>query len=220
MNLNLRIVETYWEFASDDPTALVRELEPHLFDLGGSAEARTFDYPHGERVAGRDHNARSVLVRLRPGVNLRVYAKTTGRIRFEIAHDLQKLSAARYMQHTGSSDTDLFEWLNTLAADAAAEVNATLEFVERRTFFPPNSLQPYNLVRRISEALADRATAEAALSLIVNNRAIRLGAGDPLRPMVEALVRHEVLTRQDRATFVVTPLFRRAVAELRGQARS
>jgi hypothetical protein len=218
-NLNLRLVETYWEFAARDPTALVMELEVPLFELGGSAEARTFDYEHGERIAGRHHNARSVQVRLKPGVSLRVYAKTTGRVRFEITHDLQKLAPARYVLHTGTNDADLFGWLDTLAADAACEVNAALEHIEGHTFFPPNSLRPYNLIRRIGEALPDGAAVDAALSLIVNNRAIRLAPGDPLRPMVKALVRYEVLVPRDRSTFVIAPLFREAVMEMRGQRR-
>ncbi|WP_340647020.1 hypothetical protein [Phenylobacterium sp.] len=217
-NLNLRTLETYWEFASDDPTALVMELEPNLLGLGASAEARTFDYPHGERVTGRVHNARSVTVRLRPGVKLRVYAKTTGRIRFEIAHDLRKLTSTQFLLHTRSSDADLFGLLDTLARRAADEVNAVLESLDKLTFFPPNSLRPYNLVRRISEALSDGAAADAALSLIVNNRAIRLAPGDPLRQMVKALERYEVLVKQSHATFVVAPLFRQAVAQLRGHA--
>lgn len=220
MNLNLRIVETYWEFASVDPTALVRELEPHLLELGSEAQARSFDYEHGERVSGRNHNARFVRVRLRPGVHLRVYAKTTGRIRFEIAHDLQGLAPARYIAHSRLDDAGLFERFAMLAADAAGEVNAVLERLDRLTFFPPGSLRPYHLVRRISEALPDRTAADAALSLIINNRAIRLAPGDPLRPVVEALRRLEVLVRSDRTTFVVAPLFRQAVAELRGQARA
>lgn len=220
-NLNLRTVETYWEFASDDPTALVKELEPHVLEIGGSAEARTFDYEHGERVTGRERNARSVVARLRPGTRLKLYAKTTGRVRFEIAHDLTKLTSNHRVAHTGSSDADLLGWLERLAAQAAVDVNAVLERLERLTFFPPNSLPPYNLVMRISEALPDRAAAEAALSLIVNNGAIRLAPGDPLRPMAEALERYAVLVRTERTTtFVVAPIFRQAVAELRGQVRS
>lgn len=198
----------------------MRELEPHLFQIGSEAEARSFDYEHGERVAGRNQNARFVRVRLRPGVQLRVYAKTTGRIRFEIAHDLPKLSRASYIPHTGSEDADLFQWLEMLSSRAADDVNGVLEELERLTFFPAGSLPPYNLIKRVGEAVPDPMKFDAALSLLVNNGVLVVGPRDPLRSVADALVRSEVLVQRARGRFLVAPLFRRAVMELRGERRT
>lgn len=217
--LNLITSETYWEFSAADPTALVVELQPHLFELGDRPEARTFDYPFGLRTVGIEHNARSVRVRLAAGIKLKVYAKTTGRVRFEIEHDLQERTPARLGRHTSTDLTDLPNWLDALAEDAAEHLNEVLQYLEERTFFPAGSLPSYNLVRRVGDAAPDRIMAEAALSLLINNGVFRLGPRDPLRPTVQALVRSEVLLKRGRSAFVVAPNFRRAVAELRGERR-
>lgn len=214
-HLNLRSVETYWEFADPDPIALVKALEPHLFQVGSKAEARSFDYAHGERVSGRDQSARFVRVRLRAGVQLRVYAKTTGRVRFEIRHELPKMTGKHYIPHTASDDADFFRWLDILASKAADEVNSVLGYLERVGFSPAGSLPPYNLIRRVAEAVPDRLQFDAALSLLINDGVMVVGPLSPLREMARALVRSEVLVRQGRNRFVVAPLFRQAVAELR-----
>lgn len=212
-HLSLKAVESYWEFASDDPTGLVAGLEPILFQLGREATARTFDYPEGLRIAARHHNAKSVLVRLRPGVSLRVYAKTTGRTRFEVVHELTKSASILRGGHQSSDWGMLPVWLQRLASRAADDLNSALEEIEKLSFEPADSAQSYALVRRLIAACVGDHMADAMLSLLVNNRVIRIGVRDPLRAPAQALVTSGVLEKV-RERYTIAPHYRRAVGEL------
>lgn len=230
--LNLRSAETYWEFAAEDPIALVREMEPVLTALGIEASVREFaTYPDG--LAQREFvgNSLSIRVLLSTGVMLRVYAKTTRRIRFEVHHNLRDCASVLGGAHTTTARWGrearghhaLLDWLATLEVDAANRLNGVLEVLERQQGRPASSLRPYNLVHRVIRACPDDRTAENVLSLLVNTGAVRVLPHDPLRPVVELLVQSQVLERlggtRNPTRYVLTPQFRLAVAELRGARR-
>lgn len=209
-------VETYWEMGSDDPTALVAELEPVLFQLGIEANTRFFPPSDARPTREASHNARQVTVRLRNGVWLKCYAKTTKRVRFEIVHDV-KLN--RTLLNGGRNSThleDLWGWLEMLRSAAADDLNSVLEVIERRTIAPADSAPTYALIRRVMSATRDDQEADALLSLIVHQRVVRLGVSDPLRVPVMALMAQGVLKRSAsrRGGFYVDPTFSRAASEL------
>lgn len=223
-DLNLRTVETYWEFRTPDPTALVCEMEPTLTALGIEASVRSFSYPDGLSQVEFTGNSRSVTLLLGAGILMRVYAKTTRRVRFEIKHSLRENATPIGGSHTSTDPQALYGWLDMLTADAARRLNNVLTVLEGQRLRPVSSLRPYNLVHRVIAASPDQVTAENILSLLVNNGHLRILPSDPLRPVVQALVEMEVLERlgntRNPTRYVVTPLFRMAVAELRGQRRA
>lgn len=222
-HINLRTTETYWEFRHPDPTALVAELSPVLLPLGIEASVREFPYADGWSETRFTGNSRSLTVLLATGVLLRVYAKTTRRIRFEIKHDLRDHAGVIGGSHTAENHQALFGWLATIARDAARRLNDILAYVQGQQHRPAASLRPYNLLYRVIRAVPDERTAEAVLSLLVNNPVLRIGANDPLKDVVRSLTEWEVLERipgtANPSRYVVTPLLRSAVDELRGNMR-
>jgi hypothetical protein len=217
-HLNIKVVETYWEFATDDPTGLVAELEPILFQLGREPAARTFGYPEGLLVGSRRHNAKAVRVRLRPGLSLQVYAKTTGRVRFEIMHELTKSASLLRDGHVCADWGMLPLWLERLAERAADDLNGALAAIQNLSFEPADSAHIYALVRRLMAVSASDHMADAVLSLLVNNRSLRIGVRDPMRPAATALVASGVLEKE-RERYTLAPRYRRAVRELAVQRR-
>ncbi|MBX3485792.1 hypothetical protein [Phenylobacterium sp.] len=215
-DLNLREAETYWEFAADDPTTLVRDLERPLFEWARKPQARRFAYPVGLLTTALAHNSRQVSVQVRSGVRLRVYAKTTRRVRFEIIHDLQENSRP-LGRHTSNDVRDLLRWLPVLQEDAGSALNHVLDHVECLSVFPPGGFTAAAMVRQISEACG--ADADAMLALLVGNGSLRVEAHDPIRPNVLALVAVGLLERTGAAYTVRAP-YRRAFAELRGVRRA
>jgi hypothetical protein len=213
-SVTLRTVETYWEFGSADPTALVAELEPVLFQLGMDPVARTFPFPNGQLERGLCHNARQVTVRLSAGVRLKVYAKTTRRVRFEIEHDLKE---GRTLIAGGRRSGDLsalWRWLDHLRGVAAVDLNRALDAIEHRSIHPANSAPTYALLREIVRATDDEVMADALLSLIVHQGVIRIASRDPLRTPVQRLVAAGVLAKV-RGHCSIAPTYRRAASELR-----
>lgn len=71
----------------------------------------------------------------------------------------------------------------------------------------------YALVRRLVAAIPDDQTADAVLSLLVNNRGIRVGVRDPLRPAATRLMTAGILEKE-RERYTVAARYRRAVVEL------
>lgn len=89
----LKKVETYFEFSARNPTQVLRLLAPSLESLARRFHSRKF--PMGLWEPDNDQDATRVLLSLGGGRTLRVYAKTTHRLRFEIIHDTTKASVHR-----------------------------------------------------------------------------------------------------------------------------
>lgn len=96
--ITLKDIETFFEWRDPNPLARMMEIERTLRTLTSQT---TITFENIEQVVGRnpvmgDHE-RSPCIKLflRAGVRLKVYAKTTDRIRFEVVHNVKKSSAFR-----------------------------------------------------------------------------------------------------------------------------
>jgi hypothetical protein len=214
--VNLYEAETYWEFAADDPTALVRNLEAPLFEWAHKPQTRRFAQSTGSLTRDFENNSRQLIVQVQSGVRLRVYAKTSRRVRFEVIHDLRQ-NARPIGRHTSEDFSALFRWLDALRHDAAVALNLVFEHIERRSVLPPDGWSTAALVRHVCEVCGR--DAEAILGLLIGNGWLRVGVHDPVRGHALGLVEAGVLERTG-ATYTVRPPYQRALAELRGVRRS
>ncbi len=214
--VNLYEAETYWEFAADDPTGLVRNLEAPLFEWAQKPQSRRFAQSAGSLTTDFENNSRQLSVQVQSGVRLRVYAKTSRRVRFEIIHDLRQ-NARPIGRHTSEDFGALSRWLDALRQDAAAALNLVFDHIEQRSVLPPDGWSTAALVRHVCEVCGR--DAEAILALLIGNGWLRVGVHDPVRGHVIGLVGAGVLERTG-ATYTVRPPYQRAFAELRGVRRS
>ena len=115
-SFRLRHVETYWEFSAPDAVGLVRRLVPSL---------RTFHRRSRLREHALDietvNGAPTVTLYLNAQLRIRVYAKTTDRIRFEVVHRPGGLSAPDL--------PGCIQNLHDLRQKAAEKVNQLLSFL-------------------------------------------------------------------------------------------
>lgn len=215
----LRKVETYFEFRSSNPTKLVRELRPALEAIGLNHRTRSF--PEGLSLASMgDSNAQSVVIRLSAGVFLRVYAKTTHRIRFEIIHDTTKPAVTKLLQATkGGYVTDslseMEQWFHRLTDDAAQRINDLFSSLESQMNTPTDSADEYEFLGAIFSVVRNASRARTISTLLVENGCFRIGHnGTDLLPEIRQLRRIGFLERVN-CSDQVTARYRKALDELR-----
>lgn len=219
----LRTVETYWEFLADNPISLVHDLAPYLQLLGADYSDRR--YPAGYRELRRDRNSPAVRVLLRPGVFLRLYAKTNRRVRFEISHDFRKervrLSGEAQVERQSSDPSRLRYWINACAEDAAERLNEALAFIQRYRSAEQNAPnlgeRPYSLLRLIGQAASNEGIAKALLEFMCEHGVIEVQDGSPLRRAVQALQSRGVLerTRRGASSVRIAAEYRHAIEMIR-----
>ena len=219
-SVNLRTVETYWEFKVSDPCAWISEIEPLLAPLGLTSEARTYSHRDGLATVGRNENSRRIAVKLRSGVKLRVYAKTTQRVRFEIEHDLVENARPLEGGHTSADLNEIYRWMAATAEDAAREVNIIFALLEAAQVRSDDDASVTELVVRITQALGNDALAMQLIMLIAANQSISVQSGSNLRDSVRRLTRRSILEpiRPYSRTYRLTQRFRGAGLRLRQQS--
>ena len=217
----LKKVETYFEFSHENPIRLVRLLQPLLGAVGLSNKSR--DFKHGLSQVGFDSNSTRIEAKLRGGCTLRVYAKSTHRVRFEISHDLKKPSASKLLLaegggYTTESRKELLDWFPRLARDATRRVNEILELIERDSSQAVNdSASSYELLGEIFGSIPNERRAKDFLKILVENGCIRVGTrGTDFLPEIRCLKRKGVLENTGETTRV-TPRYRLALDKLREQ---
>ncbi len=186
-NLVLHSSETYWEFFSENPTALVASIKP-LLD--------SFTARHREATSYRqdcdpsiDHNALSLYAEINPGRAIRIYAKTNRRVRIEVLHRFGGEGGYRIDGgHTADEWRVLPEMLEQLAQDSAELINRM--FVHFRSLNDVASVQiaPYDFLMEITHHARDLSIAQAiAAELIHNGNLAAGGAGSKMQKALHRL---------------------------------
>ncbi len=214
--LNVLSVETYWEFAVNDPTGAVRSLEPMLATYGAS-QVNSADYP--VQSAESVENSRRISLRTRVGEILKIYAKTNRRIRFEVTHCLGGNGPFRLPAggHTFSNAETLMGVFDQLATCAASRVNSVLHHFRCRASAPEAHKPVLWLVADVLAACDTPQAAREILQVLVNNGSIAVGSRTALgivhRANLARLVRSGVLANSNRR-YAVTAAYRRALEQI------
>ncbi len=218
-DLNLKQVETYWEFTTQDPIHMMRLLEPVFLSLGHEARNRVYETVVSDVIL--DGNVSVLSTRLRTGLTAKLYPKTTRRLRLETTHDLQTRdigTGGHCFDDPTSAMVDVVAKINQVAEDAAREVNILLERLADALPPFPTPETPYKLVREILGATDTREEQDLLLSALINHGSYRRPPQDSLRPAIDRLVRRGVLlrARPHSQTFVLTAPYHRARSILAG----
>ena len=137
-SITLSELETYWEMEVSDASAFINSIKDTVLSYGGAARAR-----FGSLEADEEYliaNSRSLLVRLGNGESIRIYAKLTNRVRFEVIHDPKQQSNILPQGRTVFSLEKFFELLEQLGQRSETVLNDLLAYLATWSNLPPQRL--------------------------------------------------------------------------------
>lgn len=158
---SLQTMEIYWEFSDNDPIGLVERLTQPLHRLSHhiSVTRAIIENFREETTC----ESRCVTINLTAETRLRVYAKTTRRVRFEV--DFSRAAVRQVCGgQTGQTNQQMTEKVQLLIDRAVSEMNWVLSELRREvpTGVPQNTT--VGLISKIIKELDDAATSQAVIS--------------------------------------------------------
>lgn len=224
-HLNLKTCETYWEFSSPDPVALVTSIKDHLIQFGhGESGVRT--YRLRDEEDSRRRHSHVVTIDAGAGREVVVYAKTNKRVRFEVRHRMVGPEAfalpvndgTRARRHTAERWDALYTMLNTLSVDAAGLLNRLFTFLEQRQSTMPSPYTAQILAQRVLERFPDMSLGWDTLGMLARDgRIIASALPEAFQAPLRALLLGGVLQRHDglpHNDYMVSPLYEAALHNL------
>lgn len=215
--LSIRKLEICWEFRSNQPIQDVINTGSQMEQITASSNTLTIGL--GDTTYDTRAMSRRYAVNFENSLRLRIYPKTTKRVRFEAVHDAKSLSAiVKRRSYTGTDQIDkLIEWINA-AVDASIErTAATVRQLNDGTRPATGLLPPHRLIHRICTTVPDQTASGAPIDSLVNEGCIRLNDLNPFSVEVRKLRKAGVLepSAQNKRVFHVTSKYGSALAKLR-----
>lgn len=228
LKFNVKKVETYWEFASEDSTGLVRDLEMHIRTFSRNYRGmRTYDTVN----SGIDGDMPILEIQTAIGEWLKIYAKTKRRIRIEVTHLLtgdERFQfpreyasigeAHRSNQHTFSSKAGVLSFLDRLRERAAKVVDKFLRHVAEQSRVISSPVSSDQALLDIAWALQNyRNAARPITSLLINNQCISMAQWpDAWQRAIDSLREKGIIRMvEDQKVYRIADRYRSAVAQLK-----
>lgn len=181
---SLKSLEVAWEFASDNPLLDAAELGRLAVRAASRSKERHYQFKMGE--TGRRINSTSFSVSLAEDIELRIYAKTNKRIRFEVVQNnlwkkwspLLREARLRRIQQKGiyRSSAEAFEQsrsldvmmliLEELRRKAAGELNSFMVEMRNQKQEASRSRPLIDLLGEISSAIPEGLASEEHASIM------------------------------------------------------
>lgn len=244
-SLNLKTCETYFEFTAADPVAEVMCIKP-LLEAYSAGDASTRTYQQLNAETGVDGHSHSVRIQCGPGRELKVYAKTNQRVRFEVKHRMvgdnpHVIRATQRVRgraaprqpldepasgHTAGSYAAFPQFIARLSEDAASLLNRVFAFIQPRLTVTPSMTTPFFFMQRVIEVVGEPSRAASLLNLLLHDNMLQRRVLPPeFASSLDALLAEGILqTAQDGRTtrpypYEIAPAFREALGWLRQSAR-
>lgn len=212
--LNLRTVQTYFEFSAENALWWVNRAQTPLRALGRQFTSR--QYPAGENFDHVDGHALSHTFRITDAIKCTVYAKTDQRIRVELMHDLKKDASVIGTRHTSQDLDNLVPWLNLIADDAGRRVLPVIRAI--RQSIEPVRGQKFatELMTKLARAANNEDMAEEIANTLFNLGMLDLSIRPHWVDAVNILVNEDVLVRAQprRRQYRVTAPYALALEQL------
>ena len=216
-NAVLLLVETYWEFASDDPIKDVLNLHKPFLSITAGLRTIRF-HPNVDLTVER--NCVTLTADVAPGIQLRIYAKTNARVRVEVVHTLGRNKHQLAGGHTTESWDQLPQMIETLAERAALTVNWAFEHFRNQTFVVPSTITADDLLLQIGVHSRDGSTAKMIKDALVHFDGIAAaGNSDAVARALQRLSKTALLEYRPNAgqggNYVATAPYRAGLQQLR-----
>lgn len=201
----LRLVETFWEFSSDNPIEDVKLIETQAKNLR-SGDVHVI--PRNVTGTGRIQNSISFTIKLRRDCSLRVYAKTNRRIRFEVIQESLFAHRSSLLGKAASIGNDrpfseIFPVMTAVRKRAKKLFESFCKDLGNSYGYHPRQRTPLEFLAIVAQAVppyADLKEREAVLmqvlSCVVENQGwVNAKPGGTFGAVLSILHRRGVLTR-------------------------
>lgn len=229
----IRELETAWEFEDSDPCERIRSLKQQLIDLGrGELTASVYrgqlNLMRHKGAETKEFNSVGLRVKLRSDMELRVYAKTNKRVRFEIIqNEPSRAKLLKAAKIASADDEKAYSEIPVLLKQARHAAAAMLN----KTVLPSIASKPDFRVRQRSvvgflsdcaKACEDARSVRDVLSLLVSNDGLQVGVpGKPIPKALSSLINKLkskpklIVWSSERSAYRVAPRYRWALEQLR-----
>jgi hypothetical protein len=189
---SLQEIEFYWEFDCDNPITTVIEFLPRLRSVGSTFfEGLKEIDPPTDISGGADRQSPSIKAKIAEGTWLKVYAKTTRRIRFEIELEAGIIGKKACGQ-TADSKASLSAKIGPLKQYATDKLNAIIPVLLAPPL-PQSNLPALRLIHEIVRACGDPHLAETIIGSLVAFDRVTNYRNPPLKDAIQRLSSREVL---------------------------
>ena len=210
-------IETYWEFQSPDP---IREM----YRICKLAERTPYDsrrryFENLSESPSLDHVANSPCLNINHnGAQIRIYAKTNKRIRFEVAFGKKKV--ARLMSaHRRQFPIHDFKTILHGFAEAAADDLQDIFNSIRSGATNANTKDILDLVDEVYSAAGNQSLAKSILRLLGHRGCVAMASNTNMGDAIKRLRRRQVLCRPvrngRRTTYALAPNYATVASQLR-----
>lgn len=227
-SFTLKEIEAYWEYHTPRPLEEMRRIADPIRRLAASSTTAWFPLApeasealsqNGSIEVGTDDNSPRILMRAGAGYNVRIYAKTNARLRFEVAYDCAD-ARQMFQPLTSLNAEQLLSRLDHARNCGSQALNDVLTFIRPHMDVPAQAKEVHELFAEVFRCAASTAAATAMVSMLVTNGRIASGEGiNAGLKDIRRLVRRGVLVRggmQGRDyTWIVSPPYAEALARLR-----
>lgn len=211
---SLQAMEVYWEFSANDPIGLVHSLAQPLHRL--SSHVRITEETVANVEEETTNQSKCVTINLTTSIRLRVYAKTTRRVRFEVEFSAGAIGGICAGQT--SRDTEgVLRKTNQLVARAVDEMNWVLSELRYQVPMGTREESAVGLISKVARTLNDAAKTEMVISSLHTFGRIAPEGNELLLEVARTLKQAGVLrTIGGRSLYVPTAAYDTAVRRLMG----
>lgn len=213
---SLQEIEFYWEFDCDSPIQYVTGALPKIRGMSDRFfEGQVEIQDDAQAVLITEFQSPSIKAKIAKGTWLRVYAKTTRRVRFEILLEASVIGSKGGGQ-TAATRKALCDKIGVLSDYSASKFNPILAALQRSPS-PSSTLTAIRLLSEINLCANDPYLAEAIIGSLVCFDRVALYNNSPFKTAVHDLRDKGVLcTVIPRSrNYSVTPSYRAALEQLK-----
>ncbi|MFY0648005.1 hypothetical protein [Sulfitobacter geojensis] len=213
---SLQEIEFYWEFDCDSPVQYVTSALPKIRSMSDRVfEGQVQIQDDARAVLITEAQSPSIKAKIAKGTWLRVYAKTTRRVRFEILLEASVIGSVAGGQ-TAATRNALCDKIGVLAEHSANKFNPVLALLQRPPA-EPSTITAIRLLSEISHCAKDPYLAEAIVGALVSFDRIALYNNSPFRGAVHELRDRGVLVTviPRSRNYTVSEKYRNAIEQLK-----
>ncbi len=226
IDLRLKEAEIYWEFWSERPLEEMARIEASARTVASSSntawwpisdEAADVLTSIGQIEVGVEDNSPRVSMRLAQGTALRIYAKTSKRLRFEVAYKAPKARAV-FPRRSFASPDELSESLVNARLPAADRLGRIFDAIRLMAVETVDRKAPHELISEIL-TIVEGQLGRDLVSMLISCGRIAAYPDLSFHAELVRLKRRGVLRTLTRAgndfLWTVTPAYRSALLALR-----